>query len=422
MPASIELKIPSTFVNILNFLIFDVALITLVYVLTADVMGRLNDRTLRDGNPHRLYIACPPVLGGGLCSTNCLRALLLFLARLIGLGLILASELTIKGESRGELFTTSGKVLTHGNISALHDVGSFDDNVFLRASCQGSRIKGGRTTMYYGELREVQKKGQSTYECVTDPALLSGKVFEFDRRLLTLNVTTGDACTARIRTDGRNESSVHYICPHASLICVLPSDSGEPKLESCRGVLRHQGETYLAEHGAAWPQMPVEPTDLRWVSGIDHTDPFWLDSNFSTLADMKSIIDASSVSSLEKRVVRKRRKVEWTVINPLWFAALVLKVLLVFVLMVFSTVLKRSGFRTVAHDEERLTSMLNTMVEEKSWPQRRRTDFGSGSIFINALRSADGLLVTADSHPRREAPTLETGRNSDLNRLEAMYI
>lgn len=65
---SIELKIPSNSATIVNFIVFDVALISLVYLLTEDVVGRMNDRTLRDGKPHRLYILCPPVLGGGLCS------------------------------------------------------------------------------------------------------------------------------------------------------------------------------------------------------------------------------------------------------------------------------------------------------------------------------------------------------------------
>lgn len=121
MLRNVELRIPPTYLNVLNFLVFDIILILLVYLLSSDVMQRLNDMALRDGKLHRLFITYPPVLGGGLCSTNRLRAQLLLLARLLGLGLILASGLAVKGEARAEPFLASRNVLTHGNASFIKD-------------------------------------------------------------------------------------------------------------------------------------------------------------------------------------------------------------------------------------------------------------------------------------------------------------
>lgn len=160
MLKNIKLKIPSTYLNILNFLIFDVALITLVYLLTEDVMGRMNNRALRDGKPHRLFMICPPVLDGGLCTTNRRLAHFLLLARLIWLGLALSSGLAIKRNSRPEYFYANGSVLLRGNIS------SVEERLFLRSGCQDYRPG------------TVRAEGVSKLECITDRALFAEPIFE----------------------------------------------------------------------------------------------------------------------------------------------------------------------------------------------------------------------------------------------------
>lgn len=165
MPHNIEVKLPSAYLNILNFFVFDVALITLVYLLTEDVMGRMNDWTLRDGKPHRLFIICPPVLGGGLCSTSRLRALFFLLARLIGLCLILASGFAIEGKSRLEFFFVNRNIFVRGNLSTIADAETFQEKAILRSSCldrrppKASGVEGNATLYTYGELREVRTNG-----------------------------------------------------------------------------------------------------------------------------------------------------------------------------------------------------------------------------------------------------------------------
>lgn len=420
---NIELRIWSTSVNILNFVVFDVALITLVYLLTADVAGRLNDRSLRDGNPRRLLILCPPVLGGGLCSTNRVRALLLLLVRLIGLGLILLSGLAIKGGARAELFHERANALTHGNTSMVHGADSLDEKVFLRSSFQGSRIKGGRTTLHYGELREVQKGGKPTLECITDPALLTGTVVEFDTRIRNVTVTTGPSCKSRKRTNLRHQTVADFFRTSATLTCLFDRGDDQPNIKFCRGVLRHAGDTYIVEEGAAWPQMPAEPTELRWVRGLPVSDTFWLDAALLGVdMSMKDVIDTSFSAHLQRRVVRKRRIVGFTVIHPFWFAALALKILLICALASSSALLKRSGFHPAAHDEASLSVLLHTAIEEKSWPEMRKPGPEVGGIFLNAHRTADGVSVAADIGPRRDRFALEMDANLDLHRLEARYM
>lgn len=400
MLSSIEWKISSNYVTIINFLIFDVTLISLLYLLTEDVMGRLNDWTLRDGNPHRLFIACPPLLGGGLCTTSRVRAHLMFLIRFLGLGLILMSTLCIQGESRAEIFKVNGNVLTHGNISYVNDPETFNEKVFLRSTCQGSRVEGNRTIIHHGELRQARKKQGLTLECVIDRDLLTGLRFEYDPRVLSLNVTTGRGCTSKRLTDKRGDSIAVYFCPYATLICLFDPGAVQPNRNTCRGVLRHDGEMYLCEEGAAFPDMfPREPTEMHWARGIAVNDTFWLEAAVH-VASLQDVIDASSVAYMERRLVKKKRNVDWTVINPLWFAVLALKVLLVLVLAVSALFLKKSGYHPVVHDEGCLFGLLYKMIEERTWPERRKTGLEDHSIFLNVHQSAAGPVIIADIHPR----------------------
>ncbi len=88
----LEIDLPSNMVNLINFVIFDILLISLVFFLTTEISGRLNYLSLSDGNPRRLEIRCPPILGGGLCSTSRLRMHCLFFLRFLAFVLIFASN------------------------------------------------------------------------------------------------------------------------------------------------------------------------------------------------------------------------------------------------------------------------------------------------------------------------------------------
>lgn len=421
----IELRISSNYVNVLNFLVFDAVLISLVYLLTADVMGRLNDSTLRDGQSHRLVVTCPPVLGGGLCSTHRLRALLLLTVRLLGLGLILMTNLTIEGETRNNVVNANVTMVVRGNIADIADADEFHNNILRRTSCQGNRPpakagnEGNATIVYYGDIRQVRENGADGLECVTDRSLLTGTVVEFGSELLRRNMTVEEVnmCPARVRTNG-NISTAVYQCPSATLSCLFTSSKTEPDITTCRGIVRHAGETYMTEDGSAYPGMK-NVTLGTWIKGVDVRDTFWLDGFYYSLTTLKDTIDAAYGARMEKRLVKQAKPEEWTVVNPLWFAALVLKLLLVISLGVTSVSLKQANFRTAINDEQRLAELLSTMIEENSMHERRKTGCEEGSIFLNARRSADGLLVTADIHPR-------TGqfrrRNSDMYRLEEQHM
>lgn len=80
----------------------------------------------------------------------------------------------------------------------------------------------------------------------------------------------------------------------------------------------------------------------------------------------------------------------------------------------------------MVHDESGLSVLLNNAVEEKAWPELRKTGVEDGGIFLNVRETTDGLLVTADIQPRSRTSSRRTGdqyrdSNLGLHRLEALH-
>jgi len=62
--------------------------------------------------------------------------------------------------------------------------------------------------------------------------------------------------------------------------------------------------------------------------------------------------------------VKEFENVPITVIKPLWFAALGLKLMLICILAVTSRILWNKGYAPVAHDEMRMAELLRRRIEE----------------------------------------------------------
>lgn len=427
MLPKIELAISSNYVNVFNFLVFDVVLISLLYLLTADLMGRLNDVALDDKKPHLLIIASPPVLGGGLCTTYSKRTqILLMLARLVGIGLILTSNLTIQGGKRFHRVPSEMTVVARGNPSHVTDVEEFSELQIIRSGCQGSRPptekEPNSTIVYYGDLR-VNHADKNKIECITDRRLLNNDtIVEFATQIDYLNVTTGQGCTSFKSRLKNGVVMGNYRCPHATISCVFFVHDTELTLDSCKGLLRHEGQTYMSEEGAVTPDMEKTPSHVQWIKGIDFRDTFWLNNVFFHNFILKDILDVAYASRREQRTVLVQRTDDVTFVRQFWFAALALKVLLVAFFGLQSMHLQRKGYYPVVNDEKGLAGLLITRIAETSLHE-----YEVGDLFLTAERSADGLLVSTDLRPRDNSPCASQGgaplrRNLEVHRLEARYI
>lgn len=85
-----------------------------------------------------------------------------------------------------------------------------------------------------------------------------------------------------------------------------------------------------------------------------------------------------------------------TFINPLWITALSLQIAILVVLGPLSFFLRASDCHTVVHNDSSLSVLLSSAIEEKAWPERRKTSLQDGSLFLKAREASYAFLVTAD--------------------------
>lgn len=419
----LNLNVSSNWINVINFLIFDIALISSVYFLTSDVMGRLNDAALRDGQPHRLIISSPPVLGGGLCSTHRVRVSLLLMARLLGLVLILATNLTIKGKTEFETKSVQRQVYVLGNVSTFSE-DQFEEAVINRTGCLGNRnfsLEPGRpneTVAYYGEIRDTG--------CVTDVSLVRDPI-SLATDVINENMTTGLCPEYHLRT--RNDiAAAEFFCETGTVQCLMSLlDPQIVDLRTCRAIIQRDNATFIAEEGAPWPEMPFEGTEARLVSGIDFRDRFWLDAIFINQDSIADAIHAAHFAVTASRQVLEQVEREVTLVSPLWFAAFGLKFILVLVLAITSLVLMRAGYRTVAHDEQRLAELLRLRLEENN-PRLTQGSPGSAgpTIYLTAQPGPQhsGMIVSAVGRPgvsRQTSQQQQSDRNLQRHLDEARH-
>lgn len=392
--------------------------------LTLAFAGRFNDSDLRSGEPRRLYLASPPVLGGGLCSTHRVRAIILLLVRLLGLALILVSNIAIKGASPPVPRQANVTLVVPRSVSDLtaEDV---QESVLLRTGCTGTindtmRLEDGpETVVYYGEIRND--------ECLVDRNVVYEKAVKFSQRIIFENMTTGN-CTRYNRVDIKrktgNISTAQYWCEHARIQCGFEAtDTDRVNLDTCRGFVHKDGIVYMTDEGAAWPLMPSEGTEARMISGYNWQDDRWFNVSIvqKETHSIEDAINAIYGAGNETTLVRTLNPEQITVVRPTWFLALALKILLVLLLFAVNTTLKRKGYQPVAHDEQRLTQLIRRRLEEND----PRLTIHNGrdntpSIFINAQRDeSSGLLVYAAGRPGATPTT--PGVSGNVQQKDANY-
>lgn len=145
------IPVASDVLNLVNFLIFDVALASSVFALTGDIAGLVNSASALSGSGNRLRPFNPPFVGVGLTCTRKNTYRLLALTRAVVMAAVLATTFLIEGrsceiETRRKLPVVApvpGKVLPTWKQVEIRRL------TLQRRSCMG---RAGDET-YYGELR-----------------------------------------------------------------------------------------------------------------------------------------------------------------------------------------------------------------------------------------------------------------------------
>ncbi len=377
------MPLTSNLVQPLNFVLFDILLISAVYHLTSDIGGRLNDLSLRNGRPQRLLISCPPLIGGGLVSTRRVHVTTLLFIRVVGLALILVSELTIEGNSRDVLRPTQAQVVAPGAILNF-TLDDYQRSVIRRTGCLGT-VDG---RMYYGRIMNRQ--------CVLDVDRVHKDAVKLDLELVIRNMSLGRIERERVR-EGRKFPIKEFYCENGLMQCEIIR--GFLLKEACRGVIHYNGTTYIADNGALWPNMPVEPTEARIIENHDWRDDRWFDAALLDIFPVVDSIHAVYGAANQNLTVNEKVSVNQTDISLFWFVALGAKVFLVLILGVVSFVLWRYGCRVVMNDEQGLTDLVRRNIEDND---PRLTRVGEPQIFLKAVRSEHNrgrLRVVASGRP-----------------------
>lgn len=400
---------PSNWANVINFLLFDVVLITIVYTASSDVAGRLNHYDTSDGKPRQLHLCSPPIVGGGICSTRKLHAYMLLACRIVALALVMLSNLSIEGSDHDSAYKTTVQMRVPGSLENWNKE-LFLDAVASRSGCQVTNAEG---EAVYGDLRK--KEDSELYECIADQELL-------DKPLITghyqeVNIRA-DNCRKQLlfrRQQGPNffNVSVHF-CDSATIRCAQ-ADSGF--VVGCSGVFRGLGNdannTYLCDDDykigngtvrkGCLPVRNLDMMEIGWMYALKFTfpPPFIIDE-----------INAMYTAKVVTRKVKATRRKGITHVSPMWFLVMALKVFIAVALLIGSCFLWSKGHQPVAHDENALAELISAGIQQqdnnnnhgdsmsfasvnettKSWKSTSNMSTSS-DIFLNADNSANGGVV-----------------------------
>lgn len=383
--------VASTWVNVANFVVFDIFLVSLLYFVTTDVAGRFNHRDIRSGDSCQLFLVSPPLIGGGLGSTSSLRTALLLFVRLFGLGLIFVSNLTINGKSVVAITDKNVTLVAPGSVANFSEQ-ELEESRLLRQDCwvtiQNKSNEVG--ILAYGEIRD----GKCELE---QPGVVENAV-QISMGVTLRNVTTGKCrrYEERVRRfdDGIDMRKAVFWCENGNLVCGFDQEIPEKvDLENCLAWIEYKNITYIAEgflsfDNAVWPEMPEEAIGAIAAKNLDVFNEEWLSENL--FGPGISVIDTVHTvygAGRETRTVKVNNTRLVTTVSPFWFVALGLKVILTLLLTFASISLWALGYRPMANDEKNLAKMLQNLIDENHIHHGSSTQNDTSSIYLVAQLS-----------------------------------
>lgn len=356
------IEAPSHYINVINFIIFEVVLITAIFFLTADVSGRLNFLSLISGEDKKLVVISPPILGGGICSTSFPRAICMLLVRGLGVFLIFGTALTIDGETKEFIKEHSATVRVPARITDSISRQVFRQAISNRTSCQVFNSG----FIYHGLL---YSNSRCEYNIKLDVVKKQIR-YSSDSELVSLKA---DTCKVSNKTNDENLFFETLKCSNAVIFCIHLSKIDFPKEKKlqkwqnhpnwCRGILYAEKHEYICSAFESREDM-IWTGQCRRSFNVRTVKDYWLRSPYVSDAEIIDVIGGISVLGEEKKNVQFIKMESVTTVNKIWGGILALKVLIVVSLLCISIVLKRKGAKCVMNDENCLAHLLRSSVRE----------------------------------------------------------
>ncbi len=400
------LNIPSTWVSLANFCVFDIFLITLVFTITSHLAGRLNGWSLSDGTVHPLYIVSPPVVGGGLSSIRRGRGYLLAFVRMFSLALVLISNACIEGSDGFLLKRESRRVLGLGNVKEITET-QYENKVMLRSGCL-KLLSNGYTV--YSELRLLP---DDSTECITDNRLLKDPFMTSEYVNVSLDTGKCEVSHTLITKVGTGDLTFNLSysvkkCERATLRCLKPNTEFRSLGEACRGIVKGRGQhggTYLCdEDEIAVGSAPIVRTCLA-VENLDFRRSKWTDAALFLTKVSPYIVDkimAMLVAVPVTKSVLAATRIPVTYVSSIWFLVITLKLLMVTGLALSNGWLWKNGFSRVAHDEQGLADLITRLEDYAvTWSRNSYMDCNKSKTTLREIcitgrqTHGAGLIVSA---------------------------
>ncbi len=371
----VDITVSSNYLNLLNFILFDVLFCALIFHVTADIAGLLNSRSALTKHENRLSPFNPPVLGVGLTCTRRRVFFAMAFVRLLSIALFFVTNFLIEGKSiprvvavRNATVLTFGPGPTPASRSREERL-KLGKLVARRQECQGRTDR----YMFYGEIRDGN-------ECVTKFHLVNRPVlFGISAAIVPIDMR-GDACVLSYK----NHTWIQR-CKSAIIKCNGPSKG--PYFASCGGVIHRRGLSYLCTGPSLALQANGTSAVCREVRGANLDEKYWLPLYGDFLATMQQVIDILYVSGSERRLVRDEDGTRLVSdVHVAWFAILGFVFLMLGMLFGMSVYLRGIGLVRCANDEVGLGSLL--------------ADSAESSIDSLALDRSPGVLRSRRTPPK----------------------
>ena len=406
------LVLSSDWINVINAIIFEVVLITVIFYLTADVCARLNYLSLADGSVQDLVVLSPPLLGGGVISTNRKRSILMIALRGLGIFLIFGTALTIDGETRDVKSTTRKLVRTAADVPSNTSKEQIESFIDLRSRCASME----KNTMVFGRLDDDKN-------CETDLRLLDGAIrIGFGLNQTAISFFSG--CThnqelVRLYEHGGGYYRFISTCQEGSRkgsVCCFRSlgSDGEIRHNACQGLFQLSESKWAVcevfDERFSGPSISV---NLNCHSGenLEQVQDRWLQAAIAYVDNpVIGLIRAVSVIGVENRVVEVFTKRDVTNVHPMWFLCLAVKLLLLVLLGALSIRLRMKGAKRVLNDDRALLALLRHKLDD--WFGARSED-EEPTIYLHLQTADDGeRRVWASTMPNYNPGSLSANEES----------
>ncbi len=357
------LHISSDWTNVVNAIIFEILLITIIFFLTSDVCARLNYLALADGSVQDLVVMSPPLVGGGVISTSRQRSLLMIAMRSFAIFLIFGTALTIDGDTIPVLLTNTKTVYSPANLSNPNTtLAAVTKLVNLRYTCTVSY----NNSMVFGRLDE------DGY-CETDGELLKNAI-SIHSDLEPTSVMFSSGCqhtTIPYGAAGQTEYVVS-MCEQdsrkATAFCFHFRMNGVVQFSECVASLQLSTTKFAVceyfDDLLEGPSVSIS-ADCHPASNLGAVQDFW--PSAMGIAKRPTIIDmiaAVSVASTENREVHKFEERDVTRVHHMWFLCFVIKLALLVLLGVLSIRLRSKGARRILNDDRALLALLKQKLDD----------------------------------------------------------